>query len=97
VGASGKTVPTAGEAEAVRARILRALRDCEYGPFTTVGVDVSESQVCLGGQVTSYYLKQVVQSNVLAVIGGMSLRNDIVVAPRRGVDSERLDPIRAEP
>jgi len=63
-------------------RVERALHATGYGALRTVRVFVNARVVILGGQVSSYYLKQVAQETALAVPGAHQIRNGLdVVQP----------------
>ncbi len=59
--------------------VERALRATGYGPLRGIEVTVHARLVILGGQVPSYYLKQVAQTTALAVPGARQVRNDLDV------------------
>jgi osmotically-inducible protein OsmY len=91
--------PTAAERDAVQAtdqrlarsvldldlaeRVERALRAAGCPPLRAIEVTVEERLVTLGGQVPSYYLKQVAQAVVQTVPGAHQIRNGLDVAPQR--------------
>lgn len=61
-------------------RVEHALCATGYGPLRSVEVTVLDRLVVLGGQVPSYYLKQVAQTAALAVPGTHQVRNDLGVS-----------------
>jgi osmotically-inducible protein OsmY len=68
-------------------RVSRALGATGYPPLRAVEVVVCDRLVTLRGRVPSYYLKQIAQVTVLAVVGVGELCNRLEVVrpggPRR--------------
>ena len=82
--AQGTTLlpPRSQEDLCLAEHVERALRATGYGPLRGIEVTVRARLVILGGQVPSYYLKQVAQTTALAVPGTHQVRNDLdVVRP----------------
>jgi len=61
------------------ARIKRVLRRSGYAPLTQIRIVAERGIVSLEGQVPTYFLKQVAQSQILALDGVRSLKNGLVV------------------
>jgi hypothetical protein len=64
-------------------RVVNALRATGYGALCTVRVSASAGVVMLGGRVSSYYLKQVVQATVLTVPRAHAICNGLDVVQRK--------------
>jgi osmotically-inducible protein OsmY len=80
--AQGTTLlpPRSQEDLCLAEHVERALRATGYGPLRGIEVTVRARLVILGGQVPSYYLKQVAQTTALAVPGTRQVRNDLEVS-----------------
>jgi osmotically-inducible protein OsmY len=61
------------------ARIKRVLRRSGYAPLTQIRVVAEQGNVCLEGEVPTYFLKQMAQSQILSLEGVRSLKNALVV------------------
>jgi osmotically-inducible protein OsmY len=61
-------------------RVERALGATGYGSLRGIAVTVHGQLVILGGQVPSYYLKQVAQAAALSVPGVDQIRNELEVS-----------------
>ncbi|MFH1302572.1 MAG: BON domain-containing protein [Planctomycetota bacterium] len=64
------------------ARIKRVLRRSGYAPLTQIRVVAEQGNVCLEGEVPTYFLKQMAQSQILSLEGVRSLKNALVVEAR---------------
>jgi osmotically-inducible protein OsmY len=60
-------------------RVELALRATGYAPLRAVGVTARGRQITLEGRVPSYYLKQVAQAAVLAVLADQRVCNNLDV------------------
>jgi osmotically-inducible protein OsmY len=61
-------------------RIRRALDARGYASLRAVVVTVRDRVVLLGGQVASYFLKQLAQETALSVLGAREVHNSLEVA-----------------
>lgn len=61
------------------ARIKRVLRRSGYASLIQIRVIVEQGHVSLEGEVPTYFLKQMAQSQILSVEGVRSLKNALVV------------------
>jgi osmotically-inducible protein OsmY len=61
-------------------RIREELAACGQLHLRRVRVSALDGNVVLGGRVPTYYLKQVAQARVLAMLGVKSLANELQVA-----------------
>ncbi len=62
------------------ARIKRVLRSSGYASLIQIRVVVDQGHVSLEGEVPTYFLKQMAQSQILSVEGVRSVKNTLVVA-----------------
>lgn len=61
------------------ARIKRVLRRSGYAPLIQIRVVAERGNVSLEGQVPTYFLKQMAQTQILSLEGVRSLNNGLVV------------------
>lgn len=61
------------------ARIKRVLRSTGYAALFQIRVSVEQKDVCLEGQVPTYFLKQIAQTQVLSLKEVRFVRNNLVV------------------
>lgn len=73
----------------LRDSIVEALVNSGYLPLRRIRVSVNSGCVRLTGGVPNYHLKQVAQSNVLALDGVTSMDNQLSV----GCNSSRTEPL----
>lgn len=64
-----------------QSRLALALHRSPIPALRKLTLAESESTVTIQGQVTSYYLKQLAQETILALLDGRQLLNRVQVAP----------------
>lgn len=61
------------------AQVKRVLKTSGYVPLSQVRVLAERGEVCLEGEVPTYFMKQLAQTHVLPIEGVRRLKNDISV------------------
>ncbi|QDV17656.1 BON domain protein [Gimesia panareensis] len=61
------------------AQVKRVLRSSGYAPLAKVRVMAVQGEVCLEGEVPTYFMKQLAQTHVLPIEGVRRLNNELNV------------------
>jgi hypothetical protein len=75
-----KELTTMSTSLAAPLRATATLRKSPIPPLRKLSVDETETSVTIRGTVSSYYLKQLAQETVMAVLEGRALSNQVTVS-----------------
>src|SRR5262245_7635178 len=75
----GRSSPVTTSSAAVPSRAVNALRQSSIPSLRGLCVEETDQVVVIGGQVSSYYLKQLDQETIMPVLGGRELPNRVNV------------------